>query len=89
MLTTKDRQILKAKAHNLKPVVMMGANGLSEAVFKEIDLALKAHELIKVKIQSEDREEKNSLTQEIANQTGSEIVQVIGNILVLFRKNPE
>lgn len=89
MLTTKDRQILKAKAHNLKPVVMMGGNGLSEAVLKEVDLALKAHELIKVKIQSEGREEKNSLTQEIANQTSSEIVQVIGNILILFRKNPE
>lgn len=60
-LSTKQKQHLKGLAHGLKPVVLMGANGLTEAVLAEIEIALNHHELIKVKIASEDRETKTLL----------------------------
>ena len=59
-LTTKQKQFLKGLAHSLKPVVQLGANGLTEGVMAEIDNALSHHELIKVKVPSDDREEKAS-----------------------------
>lgn len=62
-LSTKQKQHLKGLAHNLKPVVLMGANGLTEAVLAEIEIALDHHELIKVKVASEDRETKNLIIE--------------------------
>lgn len=84
-LTPKGRQILKARAHALKPVVLIGNHGLTEAVLKEIDRALFDHELIKVRIASNDRDERKAAFAEICEQTKAEIVQNIGNIGVLYR----
>ncbi|KJG14423.1 RNA-binding protein YhbY [Photobacterium iliopiscarium] len=84
-LSTKQKQFLKGLAHNLKPVVLMGANGLTEAVLAEIDLALNHHELIKVKVASEDRETKLLIVDAIIRETKAEKVQVIGKTLVLYR----
>lgn len=84
-LSTKQKQHLKGLAHNLKPVVMMGSNGLTEAVIAEIEIALNHHELIKVKIASEDRETKLLIVDAIIRETEAEKVQVIGKTLVLFR----
>ncbi|WP_122036666.1 ribosome assembly RNA-binding protein YhbY [Aliivibrio sp. EL58] len=84
-LSTKQKQHLKGLAHNLKPVVMMGSNGLTEAVVAEIEIALNHHELIKVKIASEDRETKLLIVDAIIRETEAEKVQVIGKTLVLFR----
>lgn len=89
MLNSKQKQILKGQAHGLKPVVLMGNHGLTEAVLKEIDLALKAHELIKVRIQADDRDEKNMIVSQICQNNQAELVQLIGNICVLYRENPE
>lgn len=89
MLNSKQKQILKGQAHSLKPVVLMGSHGLTEAVLKEIDLALKAHELIKVRIQADDRDEKNMIVSQICQNNQAELVQLIGNICVLYRENPE
>lgn len=84
-LTPKGRQILKARAHALKPVVLIGNHGLTEAVLKEIDRALFDHELIKVRIASNDRDERKAAFEAICEQTKAQIVQNIGNIGVLYR----
>lgn len=88
-LSTKQKQYLKGLAHNLKPVVLMGANGLTEAVLAEIELALDHHELIKVKIAAEERETKVLIVDAIVRETKAEKVQVIGKTLVLYRQSEE
>ncbi|EJK2115851.1 RNA-binding protein [Vibrio navarrensis] len=88
-LSTKQKQHLKGLAHSLKPVVLMGANGLTEAVLAEIEIALNFHELIKVKIASEERETKLLIVDAIVRETGAEKVQVIGKTLVLFRQSEQ
>ena len=86
-LHPKMRQQLKAKAHSLKPVVMLGNQGLTDAVSLEINRALNDHELIKVKIATHDRELRNQLFATITESLGAELVQAIGHIGVLYRKN--
>ncbi|KII77461.1 ribosome assembly RNA-binding protein YhbY [Vibrio renipiscarius] len=88
-LSTKQKQHLKGLAHSLKPVVLLGANGLTEAVLAEIEIALNHHELIKVKIATEDRETKVLIVDAIVRESGAEKVQVIGKTLVLFRQTQE
>ncbi len=88
-LSTKQKQHLKSLAHHLKPVVLMGANGLTEAVLAEIELALDHHELIKVKIASEDRETKQLIIDAIIRETNAEKVQAIGKVLVLYRQSEQ
>ena len=87
-MEVKQQQKLKAQAHSLKPVVLMGEKGLTENVMLEIDLALASHELIKVKAGRLPKEEKQQIAVEIIKATKSGLVQIIGNILVLYRKNP-
>ena len=88
-LSTKQKQYLKGLAHNLKPVVLMGANGLTEAVLAEIEIALDHHELIKIKVASEDRETKQLIIDAIVRETEAEKVQTIGKMLVLYRQSEE
>ena len=88
-LSTKQKRHLKGLAHSLKPVVLMGSNGLTEAVIAEIDMALAHHELIKTRIASGSREDKPLIVDAIIRETGAEKVQVIGNILVLYRQSKE
>lgn len=83
------RRQLKARAHKIDPVVMIGAEGLSGGVLAEIDRALKAHELIKVRVSGADREAREALLEEICRSTGAQAVQHIGKILVVFREDPE
>ena len=80
---------LRAKAHALKPVVITGQAGISEAVLKEIHLALDHHELIKVRVNAEDREQRREMSDLIRAETGAEFIQSIGHIITLYRKNPE
>ncbi|QIV94801.1 ribosome assembly RNA-binding protein YhbY [Allofrancisella frigidaquae] len=87
-MDVKQQQQLKGLAHKLKPVVLIGEKGLTENVMLEIDLALGSHELIKVKAGRLPKDEKQALAQEITRSTKCELVQIIGNILVLYRKNP-
>ncbi|MGX9462519.1 ribosome assembly RNA-binding protein YhbY [Shewanella sp. A14] len=88
-LTTKQKQHLKGLAHSLKPVVLLGGNGLTEGVLAEIDSALTHHELIKVKVASADRELKNAIVDAIIRETQSAKVQLIGHVLVIFRHSAE
>lgn len=84
-LTKKQVQHLKALAHHLNPVVMIGNNGLTEGVLAETEVALTHHELIKVKIAGEDREMKTLIADAIVRETGAYNVQIIGKIQVLYR----
>jgi RNA-binding protein len=88
-LTTKQKQHLKGLAHSLKPVVLLGGNGLTEGVLAEIDSALTHHELIKVKVASADRELKNAIVDAIVRESQSTKVQLIGHVLVIFRHSAE
>ena len=89
MLTAAERKELKARAHNLHPVVMIGAKGLTDEVVKEIELALKAHELINVRAPALDRNAREVAFQALCERTGAEGVQHIGKIFVLYRKNED
>jgi len=80
---------LKALAHHLDPVVMIGQNGLTPNVLKEINVALSSHELIKVRVLGDDREIRQSLVEPIVEGSKSVLVQHIGKLLVLYRKNEE
>ncbi len=88
-LTSKERKALKAKAHHLKPVIRIGQNGVSEGVILETDNALHTHELIKVQIQSDDRDGRLEAAQTLAEKLGAELVQHIGKIYVLYRMNKD
>jgi RNA-binding protein len=89
MALNKDqKRRLKAQAHALKPVVMIGNNGLTANVLAEINAALDHHELIKVKIAAE-RDERNEIAQEIIAQTMADFVQAMGTIITLYREKPE
>ncbi len=80
---------LKAMAHHLKPVILLGAKGLTEAVIAETEQALVAHELIKVKINGAEREDRLAMGEELCQRLGADLVQMIGNTLVVYRKNQE
>ena len=88
-LTGDQKRSLSAKAHALKPVVLLGQHGLTPAVLNEIERALHDHELIKVKLTGSDRESKYALAEEIATQTRSTIIHVRGYLLTLHRPRPK
>jgi RNA-binding protein len=78
---------LKAKAHKLEPVVIIGAKGLTEEVLAEIERALKAHELIKVRAPVLERGDRDVALQAICERTGAQPVQQVGKVFVIYRKN--
>lgn len=88
-LNNKQKKALKSLAHPLKPVVMIGNNGLTEGVLAEIDSALAFHELIKVRISAEDRETKVLIAKAIVHESKAEEVQLLGNVLTIFRQSEE
>lgn len=85
-LNEKQKRYLRQRAHPLKPVVIIGANGLSENVLNEIDLSLAHHELIKVRVNAMDREERDAMIGEICRVLNASLVQRIGHIAVLYRE---
>ena len=87
VITATQKRFLRSKAHHLKPVVMVGQHGLSENVMHEVNLALDAHELIKIKLSVGDREEKKSILGEVISNSKAELIQSIGHVAVLFRRN--
>jgi RNA-binding protein len=88
-LTPTQRRFLRAQAHHLQPIVLIGNAGLSPAVKKEIDLGLKHHELIKIKIQNDDREAREQMLREICNVLEAAPVQNIGKTLIVYRAAEE
>ncbi len=87
-LSEKQRRHLRGLAHALKPVIRVGGDGLTAGVDKETLRALHDHELIKVKAPGGDREARDGLFAELAQRTGSAVVQRIGNVAVLYRARP-
>lgn len=84
-LSARDRSRLKARAHALEPIVQIGHGGLTEAVVAEIEGALEAHELIKVRAGGHDREARAELFAAICARTGATSVQQVGKVAVLWR----
>ena len=88
-LTIAERKAHRAEAHHLDPVVMIGNDGLTPAVVKETDAALKAHGLIKVRVQGDDRAAREAIYLHLADQLSAAQIQHIGKLLVLWRPKPE
>ena len=88
-LTPAERQALKGRAHGLRPVVLVGAGGLTPPVVAEVDRALQAHELIKIRVMGEDREAREGLLGQVCAAADATPVQHIGKILVIYREQPE
>lgn len=88
-LTPAERKAHRADAHHLDPVVLVGADGLTPAVVKEADVALRAHGLIKVRVFSDDRQARESILATLCEQLDAAAVQHIGKLLVLWRPVPE
>ena len=88
-LSPAERRALRARAHHLRPVVIIGDAGLTPAVLKEIDAHLKSHELIKIRAPDADRQCRKQLIDEICRTLEARAVQHIGKMLVVFRPGPE
>ena len=87
-LTVQERKVHRAEAHHLDPVVMIGNDGLTPAVKKEVDAALKAHGLIKIRVLGDDRAQRDEMYQALADELGAAPIQHIGKLLVLWRPKP-
>lgn len=85
-ISNAEKKSLRQLGHSLKPVVTVGEKGVSETVLGELNRALDDHELIKVKLRTEERDEKKILTEAITSRCGAELVQAIGNIILIYRK---
>jgi RNA-binding protein len=88
-LSEKQRRHLKGLAHPLKPVILMGNAGLTEAVIAETQRALNDHELIKVRLPGLDRESRDAALALLGERTGSAMVTRIGHVAVLYKAHPE
>lgn len=88
-LSNQESKQLRKIGHHLNPVVMVGGNGLTTGVFEEIQRALHDHELIKIKIPAGNKTERNQLSQEIAKHCQAQVVDQIGRVLLLFKKNTQ
>jgi len=88
LLTPAERKVHRALAHHLDPVVMIGNDGLTPAIVRETDQALKAHGLIKVRVLGDDRQAREAIYQELAETLNAAPIQHIGKLLVLWRPKP-
>lgn len=88
-LNDAQKRYLRGLAHHVKPIVLMGARGLTSAVLNEIERALNDHELVKVKLNAGDREQRTQDVTHIRDATGAQLVQRVGNVACLYRRHPE
>ena len=88
-LTAAQIRFLRGQAHGLKAMLQVGGKGLTDALVAEVDGALEHHELIKVKVGTTDREERDAMIGTLAERTGAALVQRIGHVAVLYRPNRE
>ena len=88
MLNSRQKKILRAKAHDLKPVVLIGKAGVTDGCLQSINEAVESHELIKIKF-IEHKDNKEALSATICDKTESEIIGNIGHTIMLFRQNPD
>ena len=88
-LTERQKKYLRGLAHARKPVVMIGAQGLTGNVWSELDKALTYHELIKIRVRLGDRAERQAALASITDRLDCTLVQRVGNTAVLYRQNPD
>lgn len=88
-ISSQERSALRAAAHPLRPVVLIGDRGLTESVLKEIDLNLKAHQLIKVRVAGDDREARSTMLETICDTLDCATVHHLGKTLIIYRPNPD
>ena len=88
-LTPAQRRALRAKAHHLNPVVSIGNHGLTPAVLHEIDVNLLAHELVKLRVHSDDRDEREQLLARVCDELDAAPVQHLGKVLIVYRERKD
>lgn len=88
-LTQEQKKQYKSIGHHLKPVLIVAEQGLSEGVMAELERALNDHELIKVQLRLSDRDDRAAILTELCQQSSAELVQTIGKMALLYRKNPQ
>ena len=88
-LSNPQKRYLRGLAHDLKPVVMVGAKGITPSLVAELDKALEQHELVKVKVAAEDRETRDAWIADLAGQSTSELVSRIGHTAVFYRRSTD
>ena len=84
-LTNNQKKHLRSLAHGLRPIVMVGQHGLSDAVLAELESTMTKHELLKIKVRASDRDEKQEIVEKILSFSKAALVQVIGGVLVIYR----
>lgn len=87
-ITGSQKRKLKSLAHKLKPVVLIGQKGITESLVKAVDMALEDHELIKIKF-IDLKDEKIELADKVVKDTNSFLINIIGNIAIIYRENPD
>lgn len=88
-MTGKDRAALRAEAHHLSPLVHVGHQGLTPAVFKSLDDALRTHELVKIQLARTTEVPAKDAANALATEAAAEVIQVIGRTATLYRHNPD
>jgi RNA-binding protein len=88
-LTNQQKRHLRNLGHELQPVILTGAAGLSAGLVAELHAALEHHELVKLKVRAGDRDARDAMIHSLCEQTGAELVQRIGHVALLWRPNPE
>jgi RNA-binding protein len=89
MLTGKQKRYLRSKAHHLDPIFQVGKGGVNENMVKQVADALEARELFKISVLQNCEEDKNVVGEQLAKGTGADIVQIIGNTIVLYKESVE
>ena len=88
-LTKKQQKFLKGVAHGINPMIIIGANGVTDSLMKELDGTLEHHELLKIKMASADRDDRKTIVEFILKETGAQLVQSIGKTCVIYRKSQD
>ena len=89
MLSEAQKKHLRGLGHQLKPVVMIGENGLSDSLLAEFETSLAHHELIKVRIRVGDRRAREAIIRKLCDIGAAQLIQRVGNVALLYRENPE
>jgi RNA-binding protein len=89
MIVGELKRNLKSKAHALKPLILLGHQGLTEAVLKEINIALAYHELIKIKLPQIERAARQKIIDEILKETQADLVQSMGRIVTIYKEQDD
>jgi RNA-binding protein len=89
MLTGKQKRFLRSEAHHLNPIFQVGKGGVNENMIKQISDALEARELFKVSVLQNCEDDKETVAEQLVNGTGAELVQIIGNTIVIYKESKE